>query len=85
MKFLTISETAKYLGVHPQTLRNWIRDKRITAYRPNPRGKIFLRFIDINKMLKSSEGDSLAQPTPLDIIQNEATSGAYDESIKTGG
>jgi len=30
---LTISEAAKYLGVHPDTLRNWDRAGKLTAHR----------------------------------------------------
>jgi DNA (cytosine-5)-methyltransferase 1 len=33
--YLTIKEAAKFLGVVPNTLRNWERDKKISAYR-NP-------------------------------------------------
>lgn len=33
--YLTIKEAAQFLGVVPNTLRNWERMKKITAYR-NP-------------------------------------------------
>lgn len=33
--YLTIKEAAQFLGVVPNTLRNWERAKKITAYR-NP-------------------------------------------------
>jgi DNA (cytosine-5)-methyltransferase 1 len=33
--YLTIKEAAKFLGVVPNTLRNWERDKKISTYR-NP-------------------------------------------------
>jgi MerR family transcriptional regulator, copper efflux regulator len=33
--YLKIQEAAKFLGVTPNTLRNWEREKKITVYR-NP-------------------------------------------------
>jgi hypothetical protein len=36
------------------------------------------------KMFKEHEEENLAQPTPLDIIQNEAA-GVYEEFIATDG
>ena len=33
--YLTIKEAAHFLGVTPNTLRNWERDKKIAVYR-NP-------------------------------------------------
>ncbi|MGB2693554.1 MAG: excisionase family DNA-binding protein [Dehalococcoidia bacterium] len=34
MSYLTISEAARYLGVHEQTLRAWERRGYVRAYRP---------------------------------------------------
>lgn len=51
--FLTISESARKLRLHPQTLRNWIKQGIIKAYRPNPRGKIYIRQKDIDNMRKN--------------------------------
>lgn len=33
--YLTIKNAAKFLGVSPNTLRNWEKEKKITVYR-NP-------------------------------------------------
>lgn len=30
--YLTIKDAAKFIGVAPNTLRNWEREKRITTY-----------------------------------------------------
>jgi excisionase family DNA binding protein len=32
-QFLTVKQAAKFLGVAPNTLRNWDRDRRIPVYR----------------------------------------------------
>jgi excisionase family DNA binding protein len=35
---LTLKEVAQILHVHPNTLRRWVKDGRIQAYRIAPRG-----------------------------------------------
>jgi excisionase family DNA binding protein len=42
-KYLSISESAEYLGVHPNTIRNWIRFGTLKA------GRVGLRTIRIQK------------------------------------
>jgi excisionase family DNA binding protein len=37
-KFLTITEAAEFLGVHPETLRRWDKSKRLQAEKVNDRG-----------------------------------------------
>ena len=32
-KFFTVEETAKYLRVHPKTIKRWISEKRLKAFR----------------------------------------------------
>lgn len=49
-EFLTLREAARRLRIHPQTLRNWIANGVIVAYRPNPNGKIYVRLSDINEV-----------------------------------
>jgi DNA binding domain, excisionase family len=36
--YLTIKEAAEFVGVTPNTLRNWEKEKKITVYR-NPQNK----------------------------------------------
>ncbi|MFC1944400.1 excisionase family DNA-binding protein [Chloroflexota bacterium] len=36
-KFLTTAEAASLIFVHPNTLRKWAEDGRITVYRVGPR------------------------------------------------
>jgi len=50
VEFVTLREAARKLRIHPQTLRNWITNGVIVAYRPNPHGKIYIRLSDINKV-----------------------------------
>jgi excisionase family DNA binding protein len=33
----TIKQTAEYIGADPKTIRRWIADGRLTAYRVGPR------------------------------------------------
>jgi len=51
--FFSINEAAKALGVHPNTIRNWIKTGVLRAYRPNPKrgSKVFIRESDIFKSL----------------------------------
>jgi len=35
---LTLKQVAELLNVHPNTIRNWIRDGRINSYRISSRG-----------------------------------------------
>lgn len=51
-KFVSITEASKLLSVHTQTIRNWIKKGILIAFRPNPRGKIFIRDADINNLFK---------------------------------
>lgn len=40
--YLKIKDAAKFLGVSPNTLRNWERDKKITVYRnPNNQYRLY--------------------------------------------
>lgn len=50
-ELLTVNQAAKKFNVHPQTIRNWYRDGVLPAYRPNPKGKVFLRLEDVDKVL----------------------------------
>jgi excisionase family DNA binding protein len=49
---MTITEAADYVGVIPNTLRNWEKDKKISTYR-NPYNKYRLyKKEDLDKLLK---------------------------------
>ena len=51
--YMKIKAAAKFLGVTPNTLRNWERDKKIKAYR-NPLNRYRLyKQEDLEKLLKN--------------------------------
>lgn len=56
--FLRISEAAEYLGVSPNTLRNWERAGKIVAHRhPVNRYRLFKRE-DLDAVLRKAERPS---------------------------
>jgi len=48
---LTVTEVARLLHVHPNTLRRWSNNGRIIAYRITPRGDRRYRLQDIDCFL----------------------------------
>ena len=60
---LTVSEVARLLHVHPNTLRRWSNEGRIRAYRINPRGDRRYRLRDIEGFLAplNSHRDSASE------------------------
>lgn len=48
---LTIRQTATHLGVDPRTVRRYIADGRLTAYRVGPRA-IRIKAEDVEKLLR---------------------------------
>jgi MerR family transcriptional regulator, copper efflux regulator len=51
--YLTIQNAAAFLGVTPNTLRNWEKDKKITVYR-NPQNDYRLcKKEDLENLLKN--------------------------------
>ena len=59
---LTVSEVARLLHVHPNTLRRWSNKGRIRSYRINPRGDRRYRLRDIEGFLAqlNSHGDGVS-------------------------
>ena len=54
--YLTIKQAAEFIGVTPNTLRNWEQDKKITVYR-NPQNKYRLyKKEDLEQLLKNIQG-----------------------------
>ena len=51
--YLRISQAADFLGVSPQTLRNWERDGKITCYRHPLSGYRLFREKDLEALLRA--------------------------------
>ena len=64
---LTVSEVARLLHVHPNTLRRWSNKGRIRSYRINPRGDRRYRLRDIEGFLAqlNSHGDGVSEVAEL--------------------
>ena len=60
---LTVSEVARLLHVHPNTLRRWSNKGRLRSYRINPRGDRRYRLRDIEDFLAqlNSHGDGASE------------------------
>ena len=53
--YLRISEAAEYLGVSPNTLRNWENAGKVTAHRHPVNGYRLFRREDLDALLKQVE------------------------------
>ena len=64
-QYLTVKQAATYLGVAPNTIRNWDRDGKITVYRhPISRYRLF-KEEDLRALLKQLEATAApASSTP---------------------
>ena len=63
-ELLAVGTAAKRLGVHPQTLRTWEANGRITALRVNDRGDRRFRSEDVDRLLRESSGQPEPSATP---------------------
>lgn len=53
--YLTIKEAAEYLGVSPNTLRNWGRDGKVPMHRNPINGYRLFKIADMDKFLARIE------------------------------
>jgi DNA (cytosine-5)-methyltransferase 1 len=53
--YLRIKEAAEYLGVSPNTLRNWGRDGKITDYRHPMNNYRLYKKSDLTRLLRQTE------------------------------
>lgn len=56
--YLRVKEAAKYLGVSPNTLRNWGRDGRIEEHRHPVNNYRLYRRTDLDRLLKETAKSS---------------------------
>jgi excisionase family DNA binding protein len=52
--FLTVTEAAKYLGVSPNTVRNWGADGRLKEHRHPINNYRLFKAVDLDKLLKKA-------------------------------
>ena len=52
--FLTVTEAAEYLGVSPNTIRNWGRGGKIQEYRHPISNYRLFKVVDLDKLLKKA-------------------------------
>lgn len=55
---MNISDFAKKVGVHPLTVRRWIRERKITADRKQLKGFVYFLDIDEKEIKKVIKDDS---------------------------
>ncbi len=58
--YLTIKDAAVYLGVSPNTLRNWGRDGKIVMHRNPINGYRLFKITELDKLLKKIERSNQA-------------------------
>lgn len=51
-EFMTPKEVATLLGVHPASVRRWIKTGQLKAIQVKCGGKIFVRKCEINRLIK---------------------------------
>ncbi len=54
-EFLRISEAAEYIGVSPNTLRNWENAGKIAAHRHPVNGYRLFKQADLDQLLKTAQ------------------------------
>ena len=54
-EFLTISEFAQRIGIHPQTVRKWDKQKVLCAHHRTPGGKRFYTEDQVNQFLNTAQ------------------------------
>ena len=60
--FLRISEAAEYLGVSPNTLRNWENAGKIAAHRHPVNGYRLFKQEELDELLRPIQSSDAAQP-----------------------
>jgi DNA (cytosine-5)-methyltransferase 1 len=60
--FLLVSEAAEFLGVSPNTIRNWGRDGKITEYRHPINNYRMFRLQELERLRKRLESPRPSKP-----------------------
>ena len=53
-EWLTVRQAAKYLQVHPNTIRTYVKSGTLTASQLVPGGKLRISFLSIEKLLEKT-------------------------------
>ena len=61
-EFLTISEFAQRIGIHPQTVRKWDKQKVLCAHHRTPGGKRFYTEDQVNQFLNTNQNTANEPP-----------------------
>ena len=69
-EMLTVSEVARLLKVHPNSVRRWANEGLLTVYRVGRRGDRRFRVDDINQFLGSWVPSRALKSTPLEDIHS---------------
>jgi excisionase family DNA binding protein len=64
---LTVTEVARLLHVHPNTLRRWSNNGRIRAYRITPRGDRRFKYREIERFLDELNGKANSWREPVTL------------------
>ena len=66
--FLQIKAAAKFLGVSPNTLRNWERSGKLTTYRHPINGYRLYRKTDLETLLSAIQRSDQATPHSPELL-----------------
>lgn len=59
-KWMTVPEVAELLRIHPETVRQWLREGRLTGVRISRRAGWRISDRDLNEFLSRDEGKAAA-------------------------
>ena len=65
--YLRIKEAAKYLGVSPNTLRNWGRDDKVPMHRNPINGYRLFKITDLDELLAEISRPTTADSKPTSV------------------
>ena len=68
--FMRISEAAEYLGVSPNTLRNWENAGKITAHRHPVNGYRLFKQEELDALLRPIQSSESEQPSEKTVEKN---------------
>ena len=73
--YITVKEAANQLGVHPQTIYNWVRKGILPKYQLSPRHRVLILTDDLSSHTIPTQATpdqhSPAQPSPHQSIPNQ--------------